>query len=324
MKSTVLFSLVLGIFAFLFFSCNEADNISTPSTEIFTDKPGATWNVPGDFATIQAAINNTNVVNGDIILVGPGNFAGAFVTKGVIIKGEDNTIINDGPLHGSGMKMGFRFLAGSDNAELSHLTFTTDLAVMNGAAVNNVKVSHCTFLNSVQAISNWRGNGWNIHHNTITDLRTKNGGGIGILIADFLGGNVSNNIVSHNTISGTLHVWSGDGGGYAGTGIVIFADFRYGAAGTTAIKNNYITHNSISLVSDNPGLVDVWAFELTDTRNDPSLIVIFENSIGFNDFRGTENQISLTPDVLDNPVNNISRNLGDNRGHGQHPKDFHP
>ena len=316
---------VLGIFIFLFTSCNYDDNVIDPNTNIVSQ--GAdTWNVPGDFATIQEAIDDPNVINGDKIVVGPGNFAGAYVTKGVVIKGEENAIINSGPMHPAGLSMGFRLLAGSDNATISHLTFTTDLSIMNGAAVNNVIVTHCTFLNTIQAISNWRGNGWDINHNTITDLRTRNGGGIGIMVADFSGGTVSGNVISHNTISGTLHVWENDGGGYAGSGIVLYADFRWGYSGADEIKDNYVTHNSISLVSDNPSVVDVWAFELTDTRNDPNAVpfpVVFDNSIGFNDFRGTANQITLTPNELEN-WNTISRNLGNNRGHGLHPSLFKP
>src|SRR3972149_6920610 len=50
-----------------------------------------------------------------------------------------------------------------------------------GAVVNHVEIANNNFYNSVQAISNWRGNDWNIHHNTIEGLRTRNGGGIGIL-----------------------------------------------------------------------------------------------------------------------------------------------
>jgi hypothetical protein len=122
---------------------------------------GNTWKVPGDFATIQEAIDDADVDDGDQIrLMGPGEFAGAYVSKSVEIKGTGGAVINTGPAHGSGLIMGFRFLAGSDGASISHLTFTTDLSIMNGAAVNDVTISHCTFLNSVQAISNWSGSGW--------------------------------------------------------------------------------------------------------------------------------------------------------------------
>ena len=72
--------------------------------------------------------------------------------------------------------------------------------------------------------------------------------------------------MAHNKISGTLHVAANDCGGYDGTGIVLFADFRWGQLGATSIAFNRVVKNSVALVSDNPSLVDVVAFELTDTR----------------------------------------------------------
>jgi hypothetical protein len=283
------------------------------------------WHVPGDFATIQDAIDSSSVMDGDKILVGPGNNAGALVTKAVEIKGEPGAVINDGPAHGSGLIQGFRLLSGSDGATICQLWFEgVDLAIMNGAAVYNVTVTQNTFVDTVQAVSNWRGNGWEISHNEILDLRTRNGGGIGILVADFSGGVVQDNIVSHNNIHGTLHVYEFDGGGYDGSGIVLYADFRWGRAGADEISNNRVVKNKVSLIA----VVDVWAFELTDTRDDPDAEdpdypVIFDNSIGFNDFRGTVNQIALTPVNLEYE-NDFARNLGDNRGHGSHPSLFGP
>jgi hypothetical protein len=296
-----------------------------PSTAL-AGKPGNVWHVPGDFATIQEAIDAPGVVDGDTIRVGPGNFAGALVDKSVTIKGEGRAVVDTGPMHPAGLSQGFRLMAGSDGATISHLTFEVDLAIMNGAAVDDVTVTHCRFNDTIQAVSNWRGSGWTISHNTITDLRTRNGGGIGILVADFTGGTVSDNVVSHNKISGTLHVWEGDGGGYNGSGIVLYADFRWGRSGATAIAYNRVLKNNVSLVSNNPDVVDVAAFELTDSRGDPDAIpfpVIFDNAIGFNDFRGTALQIALTPEELAY-YNDISRNLGDNRGHGLHPSLFGP
>jgi len=282
----------------------------------------ADWYVPGDFTTIQQAIDNGSVATGDRIIVGPGNHAGALVTKGVEIKGEGGATISSGPAHGSGLIMGFRLLAGSNGATISHLTFQVDLAIMNGAAVNDVTITHCTFLNTIQAISNWRGSSWNITHNEIIDLRTRNGGGIGILIGDFTGGTVTDNVVAHNKISGTLTSMSGELGGYNGSGIVLYADFRWGAGGTANMSFNRVVKNKVSLTSAS-ALVDVVAFEMTDTRDDETFAVIHDNAIGFNDFRGTALQIVLTPETLAD-ANDISRNLGDNRGHGLHPSVFHP
>lgn len=287
---------------------------------------GLTWNVPGDFATIQAAIDSVDVATGDVILVGPGSHAGAFVTKPVEIKGEGGSIINDGPPHPSGFIMGFRFLAGSDGSTISHLIFEVDLAIMNGAGVDNVTVTQCIFNNAVQAVSNWMGSGWEISHNVINNLRCRNGGGIGILVADLSGGVVESNVVSHNKISGILFVDPLDKGGYEGSGIVLYADFRWDRLGSDAITNNRVIKNKIGLVSDTPTVVDVVAFELSEAWNDPVPDpypdpVIFDNAVGFNDFRETVKQIALAPDSLGD-LNSISRNFGENRGHGLHPSAF--
>jgi hypothetical protein len=274
--------------------------------------------VPGDYVSIEEAVDVANP--GDVIKVGRGEYAGCYLYKQVTIVGCGGTVINSGPVHGSGLIQGFRLMTGSDGSTFRKLTFTVDFAIMNGGAVDDVEVSHCTFLDTVQAVSNWGGCGWDITHNRITDLRTHSGGGIGILVADRFGGTVTDNLVAHNKITGTLHVWESDGGGYSGSGIVLYADFRWGMAGAEAIYDNVVRHNKVSLVSDNPEVVDVVAFELTDTRDDPSLdTVIYDNYVCFNDFRGTEIQIALTPPELED-YNTISRNLGERRGHGLHPK----
>ena len=289
--------------------------------------PAAMWEVPGDYATIQDTINDdAAVLDGDTIVVGSGNHAGALVDKRVEIRGEGQAVINSGPVHGSGLIQGFRLLAGSDGCTFSHLTFDgVDLAIMNGQAAHEVTVTQCVFLNTVQAISNWRGDDWEISHNVITGLRTRCGGGIGILVGDYLGGTVSDNVVSHNKISGVLDVSDSDCGGYNGTGIVLYADFRWGAAGAASIEFNRVLKNKIALISDDPDTVDIVAVELTEARDDsdPHPAVIHDNGIGFNDLRGTTLQIVLTPASLDDE-NDISRNLGENRGHGLHPGAFKP
>jgi hypothetical protein len=229
-------------------------------------------------------------------------------------------------MHPAGLSYGFRLLEGSDGSTISHLQFEVDLAIMNGAAVDDVTVDHCTFRNTIQAVSNWRGSGWQISHNVIEDLRTRSGGGIGILVADYLGGVVQDNVVSHNKVTGTLHVYENDCGGYNASGIVIYADFRWGGAGAEEISDNRVVKNKVSLVSDAPEVVDVVAFELTDTRDDVSADpypVIFDNAIGFNDWRGTALQMVFTPEGIED-ANKISRNLGNNRGHGLHPSAFGP
>jgi hypothetical protein len=80
------------------------------------------------------------------------------------------------------------------------------------------------------------------------------------------------------------------------------------------------------MYSDNADLVDIAAVELTDTRDDPSLAIIFDNFIGFNDLRGTDLQIDLTPDNLDQfnwIMNNSGKWRWGQQGFGHHHLKFH-
>jgi len=285
-------------------------------------KPGKgakVCHLPDDYTTIQDAIEDTECVK---IIVGSGEWDGALVDRPVEITSEGNAIINNGPAHSSGLIQGFRLLAGSDGTIISHLQFEVDFPVMNGEGVDNVTISHNSMINSIQGVSNWVGSNWSINHNDIRDLRTRCGGGIGILVGSFTGNSANDNVISHNDISGTLFVDPNDCGGYNGTGIVLYADYRWGRNGGP-LTGNRVVNNKVSLVSDTPDLVNVVAIELTDTRDDENIHDIVGNAIGFNDLRGTTEQIALTPSNLDES-NDISRNLGDNRGHGLHPSLFGP
>lgn len=274
----------------------------------------AKWNVPGDFETIQDAVDSDSVVSGDTIKLGHGTHFGAFLTKSLKIEGENHkSVIDDGPLHPAGLTFGFALKAGSGGSTISHVTFdNVDLAVSNRDAVDGVTIEHCTFLNPLQGVSNWSGSGWNIRHNEIEGLHTRNGGGIGILIADWAANphGVHGTTVEHNKISGVLQVWEQDGGGYNGSGIVLYADFRWGRAGAQGIYDNVVQRNKVDMVSDNPGVVDIVAIELTDSRNDPLADpVIFDNEISGNKYECTALQLVLTPENLDE-VNLIVDNRG--------------
>ena len=280
-----------------------------------------TYRVPRDFTTIQEAIDDPLVRDGDTIKVGPGNYAGALVTKAVRIRGTHNTVIDSGPLPWSSRPFmaGFFFndpnTGAGSGAEISHLRFEYVEFPVFSRGADHVTVSHCSMENPIQGISNWHGSRWIITHNRITDLSAISGGGIGILIGARFGGYVNFNLVSHNKINGILYVDPNDGGGYNGTGIVLYADFRSIYWWADEIAFNYVIRNRISLISDTPDVVDVSAIELTDTRDDISLDpypVIYNNVIGFNNLRGTELQIVLTPENLAD-YNYIFRNLGGNR-----------
>lgn len=287
----------------------------------------ADWQVPVDFATIQDAIDSPSVVPGDKIHVQPGYFHGAVVTKAVEIKGSGGTIINSGPLPWTFRTFMAGFLFPGDGAgsgaTISHMEFETVEFPVFSRLADDVTITQCTMTNPIQGVSNWRGSGWEISHNNINDLQTANGGGIGILVGDYLGGVVIDNVISHNKINGTLHVHPNDGGGYCGTGIVLYADFRWGMPGAVEISCNRVVKNTIGMASDTPAVVDIVAIELTDTR-DSSIDIVTGNLIGFNDYRDTNWTLQLTPEDLDT-VNTISRNLGDNRRNdGVHPSIFGP
>lgn len=203
--------------------------------------------------------------------------------------------------------MGFRLLAGSDGTTIRNLAFDVDFPVMNGDGVHGVTVSRNLMLNPVQGITNWRGNHWRITRNRIEGLRTRNGGGIGILVGDFAGGTVTGNLVAGNDILGTLTSMPGEAGGYNGTGIVLYADFRYGRAGTLGLTGNTVADNDVH-VADGSYEVDIFALELVDTRNDPGLpVVVFDNLVRHNDFRGTPGKVMLTPENL-GPANTFTAN----------------
>ena len=76
----------------------------------------AEWRVPGDFPTIQAAIDSSQVVGGDTILVRPGWHAGATVTKAVTIRGVGRANIVDGPVVSPAGKAGFYFATGGQGS----------------------------------------------------------------------------------------------------------------------------------------------------------------------------------------------------------------
>jgi len=335
MKKLIYLIVVIVALALIVAGCTTS---VVPPVEQTKAAKGAVWHVPGDFTTIQDAVDNAS--DGDTIIVSPGEYAGAIINKQLEILGEkEETIINDGPqfITSFGWKVGFWLSEDSSGTTIKGFTFECEEVTSYGdeklvfpifsRGTENITVDHCIFLNSLQAVTNWHGSGWDITHNVIQDLQAFKGGGIGIFCGSNNGGVSNDNLVSHNKITGTLHVWSSDGGGYCGTGIVLYADFRYSPfLGAEEIAYNRVVHNKVSLTSDNPDVVDVVAIELTDSRDDKDADpypVIFGNAIGFNDLRGTELQIVLTPKELGD-CNDISRNLGDNRGHGLHPSVFGP
>ena len=271
----------------------------------------AEWRVPEGFPTIQAAIDSTSVQAGDIIRVGPGWHAGATVTKAVTIQGQQGgTHIGDGPVISAAGKAGFYFPTGQGSgATIAGFSFDRLAFPVFSRGANDVSVTQNTMTRFLQGVTNWAygswGNGWEITDNTMHNLATSCGGGIGILVGDFQGATVSGNVIARNRIRGRLRVPSDDCGGYNAPGILLFADFRWGGTGAT-IEGNRVTKNRVFLQSGTlrpggePFLVTVSGIELSDTRDDWTIQppVIQLNTITYDDLRGMTVPFSFTPDEL--------------------------
>ena len=278
------------------------------------DARAAVWRVPKHFPTIQAAIDSDAVKDGDTIAVWPGRRPGATVTKAVTIRAHGSVIIVDGPVVNALGKAGFLFPgdgAGS-GATIADLHFRHVAFPVFSRGADDVSVTGNTMWRPLQGVTNWAvgqwGNGWDITHNAILGLRTDCGGGIGILIGDYAGGTLSDTLIAHNEVHGQVRVPTDDCGGYNAPGVVLFADFRSSGDSGAVIERNRVVKNRVRLRSSDPALVSVSGVELSDTRNDPSLLVIRANAVIYNDLRCMDAPVALTPDQLAS-VNRIDRNL---------------
>lgn len=286
------------------------------------------------YSTIQAAVDAASP--GDTIAVCTGTYAGATLTKLVHLEAGGKVVINSGPQphpftragfffpgegagNGSSIR-GFRFegtpqFAHADDGQLDFPIFS------RGA--DNVTVEYNEMLNSLQAITNWNGSGWSIHHNKIEGLWVLCGGGIGILVGAFDSTEANNNLVAHNTIEADV---SPDCAYFTTDGIVLYSDTRWGSPGGL-VQGNRVLRNRSRVTGVFEGVPAGVGFEIADggllteypwTGDENGPPNVTGNTIAFNDFRGSSTGINLLPqEVEDN--NTLSRNLGDNRGHGETP-----
>ena len=270
----------------------------------------AVWQVPGDFPTLQAAIDSSQVKDRDVLEVRAGRHAGATVSKAVQIRAQGRVAIVDGPVVNALGRAGFLFPGGGagSGATIEGFRFEGVAFPVFSRGADDVSVTHNTMLAPNQGVTIWAGRGWDVSHNLVSDLRTSCGGGIGILLGDYRGGTVSGNVIAHNQVLGRVWVPGNDCGGYSAPGIVLFADFRWGATGAT-LTGNRVTKNRVLLSSRNPALVPVAGVELSDTRDLAAELVITDNDVVHNDLRGMDVPVALTPAELGPPVNRIEKNL---------------
>jgi hypothetical protein len=273
----------------------------------------AVWRVPGDFPTIQAAMDSSLVADGDTVLVRAGVRTGATVNKAVVLQGQGRVFITDGPVVNSLGNAGFLFAGGGagSGATITGFVFDRVAFPVFSRGADDVSVTQNSMWRSIQAVTSWAnaswGKGWDISHNDILSLRTSCGGGIGVLIGDYAGGTVTGNLIAHNRIRSWLRVPLTDCGGYNAPGIVLFADFRYPGDQGAVIQGNRVAKNRVAVMSGNPRLVTVSAIELSDTRDLSTELVIQGNDIVYNDLRGSSDPFAITPDEL-GAVNRIEHN----------------
>ena len=284
------------------------------------------WPVTNDHYTyIENAVDAAS--SGATITVAAGTYAGATVDQDVTIEAKtgDVVTISDGPLVISTWgRMGFYFTGFSGSgATIRGFHFagtnqngTTDDNLLDfpifSRGADDVTVEDNIITDALQGITNWHGDRWQIRDNQITDLWTLSGGGIGILVGANDGSTVQDNVVSDNQISGTLYVWGGDGGGYDGTGIVLYTDYRWGGSGGI-VTNTVLSGNDISMVSDTPGIVNFNGIELTDSSGNDGSPSIFNNQVLSNNIHGNSNDgiaISAGTNNNDLHLNCIYGNTG--------------
>jgi hypothetical protein len=190
--------------------------------------------VPEDFPTIQAAIDGSRAPR---IFVGPGDYAGAYVTRPVRLEAVGSRIVS-GPAY-DGIGVGFALSGEADGAQITGFTFdcghsTIDVGVYAsarrfGSAPDRVTVHANRFVQCVQGVANAGhptrectpskvdgGVDWRIDSNAFEGIRSvahsgRPIGGIGILLfnasfADVVGNTFSGRIQDsrHFTTSGVL------------------------------------------------------------------------------------------------------------------------
>jgi len=132
---------------------------------VSTPVVAANLSVPGDYATIQDAVDAA--APGDVINVGPGVFKGAFIFQTVTIIGSAGTIINEGSDFFGGDDAFDVLFDGASGTTISGMTIDNVLWGVFGFDAGDVTVTNNVIMDSFHAIDNRIGNGWTITDNLI-------------------------------------------------------------------------------------------------------------------------------------------------------------
>ena len=274
--------------------------------------------VPQDFPTIQSAINGASP--GDSILVGPGRWCGALISKPLNLVGEGATIMGcppgppgTGPV-GSLFKTGFLVSAGAPGTSIRHFVFDgagfsetnrSPLAYGVRSPADNLIVDSNTFHGGGFGVL-VTGNNLQVTHNVFdgfTVLPSNGFGGAAILDYGF-GGLGTGDIIQFNTITSTVPP-----GDYSSVSWINEADVPFAGIALAAKNGSMISDNKSSLTANAHGDAGVGIL-VTDLTGLPTLNL----TIADNDGRGSQYGVIVTLDQSGGTSNSEGLTLRGNFG----------
>lgn len=217
-----------------------------------------TWQVPGDYPNIQSALDSTNTAEGDIILVGPGEFEGAVITKSITLMAQSNTVVNAQATNTTTTGVGFYFPGNGlgSGSTIQGFTFTNLSLPILSLGADDVIIHHNFIHSPEQGITSvggtnlaplgGAGNRWIISHNHIFQPAS-----YGIIIEEVAGNELTGNMVTQNTIIGTNNVEVATNASV--TGIAFIGDANLGSA----FRNNAFVYNRVTLTNSNAVLPSI-------------------------------------------------------------------
>ncbi|MBN1948070.1 MAG: hypothetical protein JW797_20545 [Bradymonadales bacterium] len=238
---------------------------------------GHVWTVDssgrGDFTDIQTAVDAAS--DGDTILVAPGTYDGAVITKRLELVGDGAGVyITEGYLDNGFYLMGH----GADGSVIRNFSFDGIPFPVFGEEVDDVTVTRLRINDFIEGIGVYGGNRWKIIDNLLTASAqvSEDWQMNGITLAVWEGA-ANDNVVAFNTIRYTGQTPTGYFYGNWGIHLAAFPE--------TVMEGNIIFRNRIRFVtgqwfSGGIGIGDASIF-----YGGPP--VVTDNYIGYNDARGS-------------------------------------